>query len=133
MAANGGEGRPRHPVRHGVLVGLICALAFGAGLVKAMDQANATALMNPGSDSSAKNGRVPSCGPADGTTVMETLTIHSRTQPISYNLAETVVVPTSNPYAHTLMSAPNSGPAEHAAECLFPLSLGRPTLVSVAD
>jgi hypothetical protein len=133
MAANGGEGRPRHPIRHGVLVGLICALAFGAGLVKAMDQANATALMNPGSDSPAKNGRVPSCDPADGATVTETLTIHSRTQPISYNLAETAVVPTSNPYAHTLTSAPNSGLAEHAAECLFPLSLGSPTLVSVAD
>jgi hypothetical protein len=128
MAVNDGETRPSHRVRQGLLVGLVglvCALAFGAGLVKAMDQTNADALMHPDSDSSADPGSVPSCAPAHGATVTETLTIHSRAQPITHYLAETVAVPTSNRYAHTLMTAPNSSSADHASECLFP-SLGRP-------
>lgn len=38
MAATGKNGRPRHPVWHGLLVAAVCAIAFGAGIVKAMDQ-----------------------------------------------------------------------------------------------
>ncbi len=76
-----------------------------------------------------------SCSPLTHAKIAEELTVHARSQPITYSFRETVTVPTSNPHARTLASNFDQKSVKLAQRCLFTNSdifLNAPKLVSAA-